>query len=63
MGVKAGQLMGTQGKRLEVVEMWFLRRMLRIPWTDRKRNEEVLEMAEYRRDLMNRIEKRKARFF
>ena len=43
--------------------MWFLRRMLRIPWTDRKRNEEVLEMAEYRRDLMNRIEKRKARFF
>ncbi|GFS25466.1 endonuclease-reverse transcriptase [Elysia marginata] len=31
----------THGK-LEAVEMWFWRRMLRIPWTAKKTNEEVL---------------------
>ena len=62
-GCESWTVDGNTRKRLEAVKIWFLRRMLRIPWTDRKRNEEVLEMAEYRRDLMNRIEKRKARFF
>ena len=29
-------------KELEPVEMWFLRRMLRISWTDKVTNEDVL---------------------
>ncbi len=32
-------------KRLEAVEMWFLRRMMRIPWTARVSNEMVLRRA------------------
>ena len=32
-------------KRSEAAEMWFLRRMLRVPWTARMTNERVLELA------------------
>ena len=31
--------------RLEAVEIWFLRRMFRISWTDHVSNEEVLRRA------------------
>ncbi|GFO42695.1 RNA-directed DNA polymerase from mobile element jockey [Plakobranchus ocellatus] len=34
--------------KLEATEMWFLRRMLRIPWTAKKRNERVLNEANKR---------------
>ncbi|GFS16255.1 reverse transcriptase-like [Elysia marginata] len=33
-------------KKIEAAEMWFLRRMLRVPWTARKTNEEVLKETE-----------------
>merc|ERR1712002_443702 len=49
-------------KQLEATEMWFLRRMMRIPLTDRKTNNEVLEMAEYTRAILSKIKKRKAKF-
>ena len=42
-------------KRIEATEMWFLRRMQRIPWTARASNEEVLEMAGVQRDMMATI--------
>ena len=42
-------------KKLEAVEMWFLRRMLRIPWTAKKTNQEVLKEAVTERSLINRI--------
>ena len=32
-------------RRLEAVEMWFVSRMLRIPWIVRRTNEEVLRRA------------------
>lgn len=48
--------------RLEAVEMWTLRRMLRIPWTDRVTNAEVLERAEVDRELLNIVKKRKAEY-
>ena len=50
-------------KKLEAVEMWFLRRMLRIPWTAKKTNQEVLKEAVTERSLLNRIRKRQATFF
>ncbi|GFN75206.1 hypothetical protein PoB_000171200 [Plakobranchus ocellatus] len=37
--------------KLEATEMWFLRRMLRIPWTAEKTNERVLNEANKRRSL------------
>ena len=49
-------------KRIEAVEMWFLRRMIRIPWTDRVSNEEVLKRAKVKRQLMKVIRKRQMQF-
>ncbi|GFR60265.1 ankyrin-1 [Elysia marginata] len=51
----------THGK-LKAVEMWFWRRMLRIPWTAIKTNEEVLNETETTRSLINRTRKRQATF-
>ena len=42
--------------------MWFLRRMLRIPWTAKKTNEMVLKEAETNRSLMQKIRKQQATF-
>ncbi|GFS15870.1 endonuclease-reverse transcriptase [Elysia marginata] len=49
-------------KKIEAAEMWFFRRMLRVPWTARKTNEEVLKETETTRSLMNRIRRRQAKF-
>ena len=49
-------------ERLQAVEMWFLRRMLRIPWVDRVTNEEVLGRAGTHRQLMRAIVTRQIRF-
>ncbi|GFO41308.1 UDP-glucuronosyltransferase 2a1-like [Plakobranchus ocellatus] len=48
--------------KLEATEMWFLRRMLRIPWTAKKTNEKVLNEANKRRSLGRTITKRHATF-
>ena len=45
-------------KSLEATEMWFLRRMLRIPWTARRTNKEVLQMSGTKRELLTVIMKR-----
>ncbi|GFN90595.1 RNA-directed DNA polymerase from mobile element jockey [Plakobranchus ocellatus] len=42
--------------------MWFLRRMLRIPWTAKKTNERVLNEANKRRSLVRTIRKLQATF-
>ncbi len=50
-------------KRLEATEMWFLRRMLRISWTDRVTNTKVLERANVDRSLLKDIVQRQMKFF
>ena len=49
-------------RSLETTEMWFLRRMMRIPWTAKKTNEEFLTEAQTTRQLMIKIRKRQAKF-
>ncbi|GFR77493.1 endonuclease-reverse transcriptase [Elysia marginata] len=49
-------------KKIEAAEMWFFRRMLRVPWTARKMNKEVLKETETTRSFMNRIRRRQAKF-
>ena len=48
--------------KLEAAEMWLLRRMLRIPWTARRTNQQVLQMARTSRSLMTTIRKRQLRY-
>ena len=50
-------------KRIEATEMWFLRRMLKVPWTMKETNENILRQAETKRSLINKIRKRQATFF
>jgi len=50
-------------KRLEAAEMWFIRRILKISWMERKSNEEVLAMSGYKRTLLTTIRKRQLKFF
>ena len=42
--------------------MWFLRRMMRIPWADKLTNEEVLQRAGVERKLIGEIKTRQLRF-
>ena len=48
--------------RLEAMEMWILRRMMRIPWTARITNEEVMRRAGVQRTLIKEIKKRQLYF-
>jgi hypothetical protein len=50
-------------EKLEAAEMWFLRRMMKIPWTDKVSNEEVLIRTDTERLLMRTIRKRQMEFF
>ena len=49
-------------ENLEAAEMWIWRRVLRVPWTAKKTNEEVLREMETDRELMTTIRKRQLRF-
>ena len=40
-------------RSLEATEMWFYRRMMRIPWTAKMTNAEVLNEAKTQRKLIN----------
>ena len=49
-------------RRLVAVEIWFLRRMLRLPWKGRLTNERVMEMVGVRRELLGAVKKRQLKF-
>ena len=49
-------------KRIQAMEMWLYRRMLKISWTEKKTNEEVLEMANSDREILGSIRGRQLRF-
>ena len=49
-------------RRLEAVEMWFYRRMMRIPWTARVTNVEVLRRGGVERCLVQKIRRRQLKF-
>ena len=50
-------------KRLVVTEMWFRRRILRVPWIKRISNEEILRKAQTSLNLIKSIHERQFGFF
>ena len=48
--------------KLEAFEMWLYRRILKIPWTARETNEEVLRRVNKERELFDIIKKRKTAY-
>ena len=49
--------------KLEAFEMWTYRRMLKVPWTDRVTNEEILRRMEKDREILLNVKKRKTAYF
>ena len=49
-------------RKLAAVEMWFIRRMMRISWTEKKSNDSVLTDANLERSLIKTIRKRQLTF-
>ena len=45
---------------LKGAEMWFFRRMLRVAWSDKKSNLDVLKMTNAHRALIGKVQKRKS---
>ena len=43
--------------------MCYIRRRMRISWAEKKSNEEVMEMAGYKRSPLETVRKRKINFF
>ena len=39
-------------RRLEAAEMWYIIRIMRISWTEKKSNEKIMEMAGYKRPFL-----------
>jgi hypothetical protein len=59
-GVETWTLRKVNQKHLERFEMWCWRRMEKISWTDRVRNEEVLHRVKEKRNILHTIKRRKA---
>jgi hypothetical protein len=59
-GAETWTLRKVDQKYLESFEMWCLRRMEKISWTDRVRNEEVLHRVKEERNIVHTIKRRKA---
>ena len=47
--------------RILALEMWLYRRMLKIPWTAKMTNEEVLAIAKAEREILSNIQQRQMR--
>jgi len=59
MVLKIGRFGTVDQKHLDSFEMWCWRRMEKISWTDRVRNEEVLLRVKEQRNILHEIRKRK----
>ena len=47
---------------IEAMEIWFLRRMLRVSWTEKRTNLEILNTARSTRKLISNVKRRQAAF-
>ena len=49
-------------RRLEAFEMWIWRCMMKVSWTEHKANEEVLQMVDAEREMMDMLRSRQKRW-
>ena len=62
-GCETWTITKTLEKKIEACEMWMLRRIGKVSWTERKTNEEVLALLGTERSLLTQVKKRKLSFF
>ena len=41
--VKMGSIKKAECQRIDAFELWYWRRLLRVPWTERRSNQSILE--------------------
>ena len=58
-GAETWTLRKQDERRIEAFEMWMWRRMEKISWTDKVRNEEVLRRVEEKRSMLQVVKNRK----
>ena len=61
-GAESWTLNKRMEEKLQAMEMWMWRRMLKISWTERNTNEEVLTMIGEKRELLKTIRRRQMKF-
>ncbi len=61
-GCESWTLKRSLERRIEAAEMWLLRKMMRIPWTVKMTNVQVLRLANTKRYLLRNIRKRQLQF-
>ena len=49
-------------RRLEAFEIWIWRRMVKVPWTEHKTNEEINQMVATEREIMDIVRSRQKRW-
>ena len=61
-GCEAWNISKEMERRIEALEMWLYRRMLKISWVDHVSNEQVLQRAGAEREIMASLRQRQLRF-
>jgi hypothetical protein len=61
-GSEAWTMTAAEQKRLEAMEMWCYRRMMKIKWTDRITNVEVVRRVGEMKSIMNTLRRRRGKF-
>jgi len=61
--VRAGQCGKGKGKKIDAFELWTWRRILRVPWTEKRTNFSGLEEVKPKRSLEATILRLKLRYF
>ena len=62
-GCEAWTLSKVLEDKIEATEMWCLRRIGNVKWSDKISNESVLQMLKTKRQLLTSIQKRKSKYF
>ena len=62
-GCETWTLLKKDKKKLESTEMWFMRRMLKVKWTEKATNDEVLRRMNNKRRILETIARRQTSFF
>ncbi|GFS26120.1 eukaryotic translation initiation factor 3 subunit F [Elysia marginata] len=55
-------LFKTLQKKIQTLEIWFYRRLLKVLWTEKKTNKEIIQMAHVCERLLQQLMKRKLRY-
>ena len=62
-GCKGWNIKKAEGQRIEAFELWFLRRLLRVPWTARRSNQSILKEISPEYSLEGLMLKLKLQYF